>query len=447
MIKGLRLDWSVGDASAKVAEALRLQTEGLSQRHIAKTIGKSRHWVRYQLGQSATISDGSQSTRPLAEICVGTRTRKDNGDIEALARSIDANGLMHPIVITPAGSLIAGRRRMLAWPLTKFRDQGIPVRVLDLDQITRGEFAENADRKDFLPSEIDAIRRALEPIERAAAKERQGSRNDLRESFPEVGGRRRDRIGTFAGISGRTVEKIAKVVAAAEAEPEKYGRLVEAMDKTGRVNGPFKRLQVLKQTESLRVAPPPMPMRGPYECLVIDYPWPHEPGDESPAERGRATRPYPAMSLTQGRAMPVPSILAENCRVWMWVTNFHMRYAYELLDAWGLTSTPTILTWVKDKMGRGQILRDKTEHCIVGTRGNPVFNLTNQTTELRAPRREHSRKPDELYLMVEQLCPAPIYAELFSRGGRGPNWDCHGDQIGKFASVPGLEAPPGRAVA
>jgi ParB family chromosome partitioning protein len=127
-----------------------------------------------------------QPTRPLAEIVVGNRARKDNGDIEALARSIDANGIMHPIVITPGGLLIAGRRRMLAWPLTKFRDQEIPVRVLDLDEIVRGELAENADRKDFLPSEIDAIRRALEPVEKAAARQRQGCRTDLGETFPHV---------------------------------------------------------------------------------------------------------------------------------------------------------------------------------------------------------------------------------------------------------------------
>jgi N6-adenosine-specific RNA methylase IME4 len=111
-----------------------------------------------------------------------------------------------------------------------------------------------------------------------------------------------------------------------------------------------------------------------------------------------------------------------------------MRYAYQLLDAWGLTATPTILTWVKDRMGRGQILRDKTEHCIVATRGRPIFNLTNETTGLRAPRRENSRKPDEFYAMVERLCPAPIYAEMFSRGGRSAIWDCHGDQVGRFAA-------------
>ena len=377
----------------------------------------------------------SQPTRAIEEIKRGVRHRKDYGDLDALARSIDEKGLLQPIAITPQGVLIAGERRILAWRKTKFRDRPIPVHIVNLDEIVRGEWAENADRKDFSPSEAVAIRRALEPELKAEARERQGVRSDLRGNSPNVSvGRAADKVAAFVGKDRRTLDKAEAVVTAAEAEPEKYGKLVEAMDRSGRVNGPFKRLQVLKQSEALRASPPPMPMRGPYRCMVIDFPWPHEPDDENPAERGRATRPYPAMSISKGRAVPVASLLADDAAVWMWVTNVHMRYAYELLDAWGLTGTPTILTWVKDKMGRGQVLRDKTEHCIIATRGRPPFHLTNQTTELRAPRRENSRKPDDFYALVEQLCPAPIYAELFSRGGRGPNWDCHGDEIGKFAA-------------
>ena len=93
----------------------------------------------------------------------------------------------------------------------------------------KGEFHENAIRKDFLPSEIDAIRRAMEPVEKAAAKGRQGTRTDLVETFHEVPKpqKTRDKIGAFAGVSGRTVEKIAEVVAAAEENPEELGGLVE----------------------------------------------------------------------------------------------------------------------------------------------------------------------------------------------------------------------------
>jgi hypothetical protein len=125
-------------------------------------------------------------------------------------------------VVRPDALLIAGERRIAACRALGWAD--IPATVVDLEQVTRGELAENADRKDFLPSEIDAIRRALMPVEAAAAKERilAGKPSG---NFPgAASGRARDKVGAFAGVSGRTVEKIAKVVAAAEADPENSGR-------------------------------------------------------------------------------------------------------------------------------------------------------------------------------------------------------------------------------
>lgn len=99
---------------------------------------------------------------PIGAISLGNRHRKDMGDIDGLARSIEAVGLLHPVVVTPAGMLIAGERRLAA--LRRLGWAEVPVTEVDLEEITRGEFAENADRKDFLPSEIDAIRRALIPV-------------------------------------------------------------------------------------------------------------------------------------------------------------------------------------------------------------------------------------------------------------------------------------------
>ena len=78
-------------------------------------------------------------------------------------------------------------------------------------------------------------------------------------------------------------------------------------------------------------------------------------------------------------------------------------------------------------MGTGSWLRGQTEHCVMAVRGKPTVTLTNQTTLLRGPVRSHSEKPDEFYALVEKLCPAPRYAELFSRTPR-ENWDGHGDE-------------------
>lgn len=187
---------------------------------------------------------------PIPAIRLGDRHRKELGDIAGLGRSIADIGLLHPIVVNRNGTLIAGERRLKA--CTSLGWSHIPVTIVNLDNIVRGELAENAERKDFLPSEIDAIRRALEPEEKAAATIRKLSGRSV-----DSAGDTRDRIGAFAGVSGRTVDKIAAVVEAAEAEPERFGKLLSDMDRTGRVNGVYKRLRVAKQAEQIKAEPPP----------------------------------------------------------------------------------------------------------------------------------------------------------------------------------------------
>src|SRR5262249_60596321 len=99
----------------------------------------------------------------ISDIVVGTRHRKDMGDVAGLAASIKELGLLHPIVVRPAGVLVAGERRLRAAKLLGWAT--IPVSVVDLEAVARGEFAENAVRKDFTLSEAVAIKRALEPLE------------------------------------------------------------------------------------------------------------------------------------------------------------------------------------------------------------------------------------------------------------------------------------------
>jgi N6-adenosine-specific RNA methylase IME4 len=102
--------------------------------------------------------------------------------------------------------------------------------------------------------------------------------------------------------------------------------------------------------------------------------------------------------------------------LWLWTTNAFLREAFECLDAWGFKNK-TVLTWVKDRMGLGNWLRGQTEHCLVAVKGKPIVTLTNQTTALSAPMREHSRKPDEFYALVESLCPGNRL-EMFARQSR-----------------------------
>jgi N6-adenosine-specific RNA methylase IME4 len=322
-----------------------------------------------------------------------------------------------------------------------------PTMLTSLPFELQAEISENLFRKDWTPSEIDAVRRRCEAVLKEQAKENQttagprvgrGAKRNGGGKFPRaVKGKTRDKIGAFAGISGRTLDKIAAVVTAAEAEPVKYGKYKEDMDRTGRVDGAYRRLRAAQQAEIIRAESPPLPGNGPYRVGVVDTPWPFESNDEDPSDRG--VLPYTTMSIADICALPIASIMHADSVLWLWTTNFHMRDAFTVLDAWGFRAR-TILTWAKHRTGYGQLLRSQTEHCILATRGKPTVTLTNQSTLLNAPMRAHSEKPAEFYDLVESLCPAPRYADLFSRYRHNDMWDCHGAQAppnpGEMPDIP-----------
>jgi ParB family chromosome partitioning protein len=174
-------------------------------------------------------------TRRISTIKVGKRHRRDLGDLQSLADSIEAVGLLHPIVIDSHDRLIAGERRLEAVKLLRW--QKVPVRVIDLENIAEGEFHENAARKDFTPSEVAGIAQALRPVIEKRARQRQldrlrrGREVPVRENFPNgEQGKTVDLIGRYCGLSGRTLKKIEALCQAAEEDPDRFGHLVEEMD-------------------------------------------------------------------------------------------------------------------------------------------------------------------------------------------------------------------------
>lgn len=356
------------------------------------------------------------------QIQIGFRYRKDLGDLRSLADSIGEVGLLHPVVVTLEGRLIAGQRRLEACRSLGWTE--IPVTVVDLLQAARGEAHENFVRKDLLPSEIVALKRAIEPLERREARQRQGIRADLCHpaTVAECQGPSRDKIARYLGVGKTTIDRAEAVVEAAEEDPEEYGYLVEQMDRSGKVAGAFRRLEVLRQAKELDAAAPELP-DGPFQVIVADPPWRYESG---------SSVPYPTMDIEDIKAMPVESIAADDAVLWLWTTNAHVRVAFEVVEAWGF-EYKTLLTWVKDRMGTGEWLRGQTEHCLLATRGKPVFLHGSHTTVLEAARREHSRKPEEFYLIVDATSPGGKL-ELFCRQQR-PGWQSYWNEIGKFTLI------------
>jgi N6-adenosine-specific RNA methylase IME4 len=140
------------------------------------------------------------------------------------------------------------------------------------------------------------------------------------------------------------------------------------------------------------------------------------------------------MSLDEICAFPVADLAADDCVLWLWTTNAHMRDSFRVLDAWGF-EPKTILTWAKPRYGVGNWLWGQTEHCHLAVRGKPHVRLIAHSTLLTAPRGSgvHSAKPDAFYELVEQLCPGSK-VELFARRAR-PGFVTHG------ATLPRLTSP------
>jgi N6-adenosine-specific RNA methylase IME4 len=284
---------------------------------------------------------------------------------------------------------------------------------------------ENARRKELTQSELAAEQKRI--LDELRKHKKPGARTDLtsEKGFSEV--RATTVVGKLFNESHKTVEKRLAIVDAAKAEREKYGKLLEDMDRTGRVHGVFKQLKVQRQAEALRKEPPPLPGRGPYRVMAADPPWKGEVRAEDPSHR--INTPYPPMSVEEICDLPVAALAAPDCILWLWVTNHQLLNgdALKVLTAWGFTGK-TMRTWVKHKMGTGDWLRGQTEHVIMAVRGKPVVELTNQTTVFYGKARGHSVKPVEFYDFVEKLCPASRYAYWFSRYQHNEKWDCHGDE-------------------
>lgn len=178
-------------------------------------------------------------------------------------------------------------------------------------------------------------------------------------------------------------------------------------------------------SEELRANP--RVVDGRYRTIVIDPPWKYDVRADDASHRGK--NPYPDMTVEEICALPVAKLAQSSSILWLWTTNAFMRQAFSCLDAWGFKEK-TILTWDKMRPGLGDYLRNSTEHCILAIKGKPGIHLTNQTTMIREMRREHSRKPEAFYDLVDALCPGSKL-EMFAREVR-EGFQAWGAETGKF---------------
>ncbi|MCB1884701.1 MAG: S-adenosylmethionine-binding protein [Geminicoccaceae bacterium] len=174
---------------------------------------------------------------------------------------------------------------------------------------------------------------------------------------------------------------------------------------------------------------------GRFGCVLADPPWRffNRTGKVAPEHR-RLSR-YGTMTTGDIAALPVAAVAAPTAHLYLWVPNALLPEGLGVMAAWGFAYKAN-LVWHKirkdggsDGRGVGFYFRNVTELVLFGVRGRNARTLKPGRTQvnlLAARKREHSRKPDELYAVAEACSPGPRL-ELFARGTR-PGWTAWGDQ-------------------
>lgn len=181
-----------------------------------------------------------------------------------------------------------------------------------------------------------------------------------------------------------------------------------------------------------------------YQVILADPPWSYKVFSKKGEARGAVSH-YPTMKIADIKALPVADWSAKDCHLFMWTTGPNLFQALEVMEAWGFKFSSMAFTWVKlnprEKdaifffnnsfhVGMGHTTRKNCEFCLLGRKGSPK-RLSKSVRELLiAPRREHSRKPDETYTRIEQYAEGP-YLEMFARQRRA-GWDAWGNDVDKF---------------
>jgi N6-adenosine-specific RNA methylase IME4 len=172
-----------------------------------------------------------------------------------------------------------------------------------------------------------------------------------------------------------------------------------------------------------------------FATVLADPPWrfTNRTGKMAP-EHKRLNR-YGTMSLEEICELPVADVCVPVSHLYLWVPNALLPEGLQVLAAWGFSYKSNII-WHKirkdggsDGRGVGFYFRNVTEVILFGVRGKNARTLAparSTVNMIETRKREHSRKPDEQYPLIESCSPGP-YLELFARGGR-PGWTAWGNQ-------------------
>lgn len=175
-----------------------------------------------------------------------------------------------------------------------------------------------------------------------------------------------------------------------------------------------------------------------FRTILADPPWQFQNRTGKMAPEHKRLSRYGTMALREICEIPVALAADEPAHLYLWVPNALLPDGLEVMKAWGFQYKSNII-WHKvrkdggpDGRGVGFYFRNTTEMILFGTRGSmrTLKAGRTQVNIIKSQKQEHSRKPDEMYEVIESCSPGP-WLELFARGTR-KGWHSWGDQADEY---------------
>ena len=176
-----------------------------------------------------------------------------------------------------------------------------------------------------------------------------------------------------------------------------------------------------------------------FATVLADPPWQFQNRTGKMAPEHKRLQRYPTMLLQEIKDLPVEAIVADTAHLYLWVPNALLAEGMQVMEHWGFTYK-TNLIWYKvrkdggpDRRGVGFYFRNVTEIILFGVRGKNARTLQpgrSQENIISSRKREHSRKPDEQYELIE-ACSSGPRIELFARGPK-KGWFVWGNQSEEY---------------
>ncbi len=296
------------------------------------------------------------------------------------------------------------------------------------------------NRRDLTPYQRSIMALEYKPYFEEKAKENLIKGGEISQEGLQISAKAVDTRKELSKIANVSHDTIAKVKKIQEKAPEE----IKAKLATGEVsiNAAYKEIkkeekkeerdkkieEVKQKIENENLAS----IDKKYHVIAIDPPWAYnEKGgfssDDYDAQNNRGAVDYPTMTVEQIKNINIPS--ADDCVMFLWTTHAFLKDSFDILKHWGFDYKATIV-WDKVKMGMGRNIRMQVEFCLLGVKGKPIIQGSSERDIITEPRREHSRKPEAFYEMVDRMCIGNKL-DYFSRQNR-ENWEHYGAEQGQF---------------